>query len=116
MCPKPTSLHEKVGEAIRGDDDKTRNDNHNKKWPPLSGSSTVVCYGSDHGDGGVPGAKKHFDNFLDNSTWPLQRTYFGSAELKKAVENGHIIGLEELRRQGDGTINLQFDNLPPERQ
>jgi endonuclease/exonuclease/phosphatase family metal-dependent hydrolase len=90
-------------------------------WPPVPGGSAEPGYGSDHGESGAGGAK----NLRVRSGYHKKQLYLATyntrtlrtdaklIELEKAIGKlrWDIIGLSEVRRQGEDSIILDSGNL-----
>lgn len=94
----------------------------NKNWPPVPGSSAIPGYGSGQGNGGAGGAKNlrqrsgyHKKRRLDLATYNVRtlRTDEKIVELEEELSRlrWDIVGLSEVRREGEDTITLRSGNL-----
>ncbi|XP_045496012.1 uncharacterized protein LOC123694588 [Colias croceus] len=90
--------------------------------PLVPGSSAIPGYGSGHGNGGARGAKNHRKRSGYHSRRPLALVTYNARTLRtdeKIVEleeelsklRWDVIGLSEVRRQGEDTITLTSGNL-----
>ena len=95
--------------------------NNRNKRPPVPGGPTIPDYGSGHGNGGAGGAKNprmgsgYQPRRLDLATYNTRtlRTDEKLTELEEEISRLHwdIIGLSEVRREGEDTIILESGNL-----
>ncbi|CAK1588315.1 unnamed protein product [Parnassius mnemosyne] len=91
------------------------------RQPPVPSGPAIPGYGGEHGNGGAGGAKNLRWRFgchlrrLDLATYKArtQRTDEKIVELEKEIDKlrWHIIGLSEVRREGEDTVILESDNL-----
>ncbi|CAK1595319.1 unnamed protein product [Parnassius mnemosyne] len=92
-----------------------------KKRPPVPGGPAIPGYGGDHGNGGAGSAKNLRWRFgchlrrLDLATYNARtlRTDEKIVELEEEIDKlrWHIIGLSEVRREGEDTVILESGNL-----
>ncbi|CAK1578662.1 unnamed protein product [Parnassius mnemosyne] len=94
--------------------------NVTKRRRPVPGGPAIPGYGGDHGNGGAEGAKnlRRFGcqlRRLDLATYNTRtlRTDEKIVELEEEIDKlrCHIIGLSEVRREGEETVILESGNL-----
>ncbi|CAG4945202.1 unnamed protein product [Parnassius apollo] len=95
--------------------------NYTNRRPPVPGGPAIPGYGGDHGNGGAGGAKNLRWRFgchlrrLDLATFNARtlRTDEKILELEEEIDKlrWSIIGLSEVRREGEDTVILESGNL-----
>ncbi|RVE40675.1 hypothetical protein evm_014675 [Chilo suppressalis] len=95
---------------------------NNTKRPLVPGGPAIPGYGSGHGNGGAGGAMNprvghgyHNNRILALANYNTRtlRTDVKMTELEEAISKLHwdVIGLSEVRREGEDTITLDSGNL-----
>ncbi|XP_046966937.1 craniofacial development protein 2-like [Vanessa cardui] len=94
---------------------------HKKKRLSVPGSPAILDYGSGRGNGGAEGAKnsrvtvgcQHKRLYLacyNGRTLRLEH-YLAELEVELGHINWHVLGLSEVRREGEDTITLESGHL-----
>ncbi|KAJ0172381.1 hypothetical protein K1T71_012354 [Dendrolimus kikuchii] len=94
---------------------------HHRKWPSVPGDPAIPGYGSGRGNGGVEGANSLRVTGGCQLTKLTLATYNGRTirldshltelEVELSRINWHILGLSEVRREGEDTITLESGHL-----
>ena len=91
-----------------------------KQRPPVPGGPAIPGHGSGHGNGGTGGAKNHrvtagYQRRLHLATYNGRSMrldhHLAELEVELGRINWHILGLSEVRRQGEDTITLESGHL-----
>ena len=93
-----------------------------RKWPPVPGRPAIPGHGSGHGNGGAGGAKNPRATSGYHTLQKLTLATFNGrtlrldqhlAQLEVELENikWHVLGLCEVRREGEDTVTLDSGHL-----